>query len=70
MFHPAGGYGEGRVIERESLSACFDEAFATAARDNPDEWPHATICEIWGSHTADGTVRVRLTRHRCDAGRV
>lgn len=68
VFHPAGGPAEGQVIERESLSACFDEALAIVARNDPAEWPHATVCEIWGSHTAEGSMRVRYTRHRCDAG--
>lgn len=68
VFHPTGGPAEGQVIERESLSACFDEALAMVARNDPAEWPHATVCEIWGSHTAEGSIRVRYTRHRCDAG--
>ena len=69
VFHPTGGPAEGQVIERESLTACFDDALAMVARNDPDKWPHATVCEIWGSHTADGWVRVRYTRHRCDVGR-
>ncbi|NMM99183.1 MerR family transcriptional regulator [Bifidobacterium olomucense] len=70
VFHPHGGPAEGQVIERESLTACFDEALAMAAQFDPEQWRHVTICEIWGSHTAEGSMRVRMTRHHCDAGRM
>lgn len=70
VFHPDGGPAEGQVIERESLTTCFDEALAMAAQFDPEQWHHVTICEIWGSHTAEGSMRVRMTRHRCDAGRL
>ncbi|KAB7789149.1 MerR family transcriptional regulator [Bifidobacterium cebidarum] len=70
VFHPDGGPAEGQVIERESLTACFDDALTMAAQFDPNEWRHVTICEIWGSHTAEGSMRVRMTRHHCDAGRM
>ncbi|PJM78006.1 MerR family transcriptional regulator [Bifidobacterium felsineum] len=70
VFHPDGGPAEGQVIERESLTACFDEALAMAMQFDSNEWRHVTICEIWGSHTTEGSMRVRMTRHHCDAGRM
>lgn len=70
VFHPDGGPAEGQVIERESLTACFDEALAMARGFDSRQWRHVTICEIWGSHTAEGSIRVRMTRHHCDAGRI
>ncbi|PJM78744.1 MerR family transcriptional regulator [Bifidobacterium scaligerum] len=70
VFHPDGGLAEGQVIERESLTACFEEALAMTAQFDPEQWRHVTICEIWGSHTAEGSMRVRMTRHHCDAGRM
>lgn len=70
VFHPTGGPAEGQVIERESLTACFDEALTMATKLDSNEWRHVTICEIWGSHTPEGSMRVRYTRHHCDAGRM
>ena len=70
VFHPSGGEARGVVIERETLGACIDEAFNAIGRERSDGWRHATICEIWGSHDAHGAMRVRLTFHHCDAGRV
>ena len=70
VFHPDGGEGVGVVIERATLSACFDEAFDAIACQREEGWRHVTVCEIWGSHAAHGSMRVRTTFHHCAAGRV
>ena len=70
VFHPDGGGATGVVIERDTLSACFDEAFAAIARARGEGWGHVTVCEIWGSHAAHGAMRVRMTFHRCRSGRI
>ncbi|WP_137654787.1 MerR family transcriptional regulator [Bifidobacterium moukalabense] len=65
VINPPGGPAESQVIERDSLARCFDDGMTTAQALTPEDWPHVTMTEIWGSHAPDGSVRIRLTRHRC-----
>ncbi|NMM93833.1 MerR family transcriptional regulator [Bifidobacterium oedipodis] len=65
VINPAGGPAQSMAIERDRLSQCFDEGIAMTMRDDPEQWPHATMTEIWGSRASRGRVSIRYTRHRC-----
>lgn len=65
VFNPGGGPAESQVIEHASMAGCHRAAMAVLAHSDPQVWRHATLTEIWGSRTTHGTVRIRLSRHRC-----